>query len=113
MLDYHVQVEPQAGAAARPGSNASIASRKRSSNLRKADLSYNSVDHIGDLSQHSNLQELVLAGNRLQRVGKGLEPLTKLRKLDLCSNSIRSCEGLQGECGITARDHGRTAEPVM
>lgn len=71
--------------------------RSTSSNLRKADLSYNSIDTIGSsLTHHSNLQELLLAGNRLQHIGSGLEPLMQLRRLDLCSNSLRTCEGLQG-----------------
>lgn len=71
-------------------------SSTRSSNLRSADFSYNSITHINDLSRHSNLQELLLAGNQIWRVGRGLEPCSKLRKLDLSSNRISSCQGLQG-----------------
>jgi Leucine-rich repeat (LRR) protein len=48
------------------------------------------------LAHHSNLQELLLAGNRLQRIGSGLAPLTQLRRLDLCSNCLKTCDGLQG-----------------
>lgn len=93
VLDYQVQAEPVKRAGS---SQSSSASSQRSSNLLKADLSYNCIDHIGSLSQHSNLQELILAGNQLKRIGSELASLRKLRKLELSSNSIRSCDGLQG-----------------
>jgi Leucine-rich repeat (LRR) protein len=95
VLDYHLQAEPLKRAAAASSQSGSAGSQ-RSSNLRKADLSYNCIDHISSLSQHSNLQELLLAGNQLKRIGSRLESLRKLQKLDLSSNSIRSCDGLQG-----------------
>jgi Leucine-rich repeat (LRR) protein len=82
--------------AAAVSSQSSSGGSQRRSSLRKADLSYNSIDHISSLSQHSNLQELLLAGNQLKCIGSGLECLRKLQKLDLSSNSIRSCDGLQG-----------------
>ena len=74
-----------------------------SSNLRKADLSYNRIDRINPLGQHSNLQELVLAGNHIWRIGRGLEPCRRLRKLDLSNNRISSCRGLQGVLAVWAQ----------
>lgn len=78
------------------GSPDSGSGSSSSSNLRKADLSYNSIEHIDPLCQHSNLQELVLAGNQIWRIGRGLEPCRRLRRLDLSNNRISSCQGLQG-----------------
>lgn len=93
VLDYQVTTDTgTCSSRARAGGQ-----RSTSSNLRKVDLSYNSIETIGSsLSHHSNLQELLLAENGLQHIGSGLEPLTQLRRLDLCSNSLRTCEGLQG-----------------
>jgi Leucine-rich repeat (LRR) protein len=58
------------------------------------------ITQINELSRHSNLQELLLAGNQIWRVGRGLEPCSKLKKLDLSSNRISSCHGLQGMVAI-------------
>jgi Leucine-rich repeat (LRR) protein len=81
----------------KPDSSSHRAAQVRSSNLRKADLSYNAISSIRDLSQHSNLRELNLAGNSLKRIDRGLEALMRLRRLDLSSNCISSCQGLAGE----------------
>lgn len=63
------------------------------------------------MSHHSNLCVLDLTGNRIQRLGRALEPLRKLRRLHLGSNMLTSCQGLQGtahhSCTASPREHSR------
>jgi len=64
--------------------------------LLDADFSCNSIATIRDLSGFSRLHRLVLDGNQVERVGRGLAGLVRLRELSVRDNLLESCEGLQG-----------------
>ncbi|GLI64974.1 hypothetical protein VaNZ11_008382 [Volvox africanus] len=65
-------------------------------NLRSADFSRNCLDMLRDLSAFSRLTHLSVASNRLERLGSGLLHLGMLKVLDLRSNRLVSCRGLEG-----------------
>jgi len=106
MLPDQALQQPNSGVANGKQQACSVSTHS-SSNLRTADLSFNSIDEICDMSHHSNLCVLDLTGNHIQRLGRALEPLRKLRRLHLGSNMLTSCQGLQGttphSCSIPLR----------
>ncbi|WIA19886.1 hypothetical protein OEZ85_005786 [Tetradesmus obliquus] len=67
-----------------------------SSNLRSADLSYNQIRYIRDLSEFRRLSRLVLDGNQIEHIGSGLRQLHCLQHLSLSGNKLSSCQGLEG-----------------
>lgn len=67
-----------------------------SNNLRTADLSCNSIQEIRDLSAFRRLVKLVLHGNLIQHIGRGLQQLHMLQHLNLSANKISTCRGLEG-----------------
>lgn len=71
-----------------------------SSNLRSADLSYNQIRYIRDLSEFRRLSRLVLDGNQIEHIGSGLRQLHCLQHLSLSGNKLSSCQGLEGAAGV-------------
>ncbi|EFJ49288.1 hypothetical protein VOLCADRAFT_90064 [Volvox carteri f. nagariensis] len=67
-------------------------------NLRSADFSRNCLDMLRDLSAFSRLTHLSVANNRIERLGAGLRNLGMLKVVDLSSNRLVSCRGLEGLC---------------
>lgn len=65
------------------------------SNLREADFSLNSIQHIQDLSAFTRLRQLSLEGNQIEHVA-GLSQLQLLQQLSLANNRLLSCKGLEG-----------------
>jgi Leucine-rich repeat (LRR) protein len=64
-------------------------------NLRTADFSHNAVAELhAGLSEFSRLERLSLEHNRLSALS-ALGPLPHLRSLNLASNWLRSCGGLE------------------
>ncbi|KAF6250884.1 hypothetical protein COO60DRAFT_716436 [Scenedesmus sp. NREL 46B-D3] len=77
-------------------SSSSGGSSSSSSNLRSADLSYNQISRVRDLSGIRRLSRLLLDGNHIERIGGGLQQLHCLQHLSLSGNKISSCTGLEG-----------------
>ena len=65
------------------------------SQLVNADISYNEIESMGDMSRHTFLKTLMLAHNKIT-VATGLSSLQYLNDLDLSFNKLTSIEGLLG-----------------
>ena len=59
-----------------------------------AELSYNRIADVGDLSKYRNLEKLVLDYNRVRRVGSGLAACRSLRMLSLSHNLLEGADAL-------------------
>lgn len=59
-----------------------------------ADLSYNRIADVGDLSAYRNLEKLVLDNNRIRRIGTGLAACRSLRILSLSHNLLDGPDAL-------------------
>ena len=65
--------------------------------LRDADLSSNEIEEIRDVSEHRNLQTLVLDSNRIGALAMGqLSGLPTLHTLHLSNNCLTQIRGLDG-----------------
>lgn len=65
--------------------------------LRDADLSFNEIEEIRDVSEHRNLQTLVLDSNRIGALAMGqLSGLPALHTLHLSNNCLTQIRGLDG-----------------
>ena len=61
--------------------------------LRHADVSFNRIRRIGDLSWHKRLISLDLSHNKISKI-EGISSLFVLRELDLSHNKISILQGL-------------------